>query len=305
MRTPTLLSLSLLALTACDSDCPDDPDTGDAVLADDCVVYEPVSESWEMAGQLTAPSEPVVLSVSGRGSRGAGVLTATLTWDWSGYNGFPRLDVSNANESTNGVSSYEIEQPSLTLETTLINGDSVDLIVGEFAPDIDPSNYPVDFTVALSWSDRVDCFEGNNTQAAAKRIVADVAYEAYNLSSYEDTDEAAYFDGSSDDFYTITAPDDVSRMLVDITNPAMDGSIYAALMDAGEDPYFADALDYVGGERGAAKTLEIAVTPGASYDLYVTRWEGLIFEYWALPTAEGTARPDYWDVPYGFTVSFE
>ncbi|MEL6345236.1 MAG: hypothetical protein AAFV53_19170 [Myxococcota bacterium] len=295
-----------LTLTACDTDCPDqDSAVDDVISEDDCVPYDPVTESWELTGQLTGDDQTIVFPVASRGVRGAGILTAELTWDWAGYDGFPRLEIANANQSIKGIDSYGSEQPSLTVETTLFAGDTIDLLVGEFARDNVNDAYPIDFTISMTWSDRMDCFEQNNTQDAASRIVADVDYEAYNLSTFEDTDPSAFDDSSSDDFYTITAPADVRQMIVEISNPSVDSSVQALLMDAGEDPYYADDLNYIGGESGPSKTLEIPVIPGASYDLLVTRWEGPIFAYWARPTEDGSARPDHWDTPYTFSVTFQ
>lgn len=299
-----LMPLSLLCLTACDGGS-SSKDTGDTVFDDECVDYEPVSETWELTGQLLADGEPVVFDVSGRGSVGAGVLSTELTWDWSTYEGYPSLEVSNSRDNLVGTHSYEIDQPSLTLEATLINGDSIGLVVGEFASDIEDSHYPLDFTVSLSWSDRMDCFEGNNTQDQAKQVAADTAYEAYNLSSYEPGPEEAVYEWTSDDFYTATAPEGATLMRVDVAYPVDDGSVVVYLMEAGEDRYYSSNFDYVGYDHGDEKTIEMEVAGGASYDIYVARWEGLTFETWALPTEDGTARPDYWDTPYTFTVSFE
>lgn len=305
MRTP-LMSLTLLILAACDSDCPsEDTAVEDTVQEDDCVPYDPASESWELTGQLTADGQAVVFPVSGKGTQGAGILTAELSWDWSGYDGFPSLEVSNSEDSLVGTHSYEIDQPSLSLEASLINGDTIDLVVGEFASDIEDTHYPVGFTVSLTWSDRMDCFERNNTQADAKRVVDGVVYDAYNLSSFETGSPSEYHDWSSDDFYTVTVPAGVSTMAVDVSYPVDDGSVVVYLMESGVDPYYSLDFDYVGYEHGDSKTIEMAVAPGASYDIYVARWEGLTFETWALPTEDGSARPDYWDTPYTFEVSFE
>ncbi|WP_152604771.1 hypothetical protein [Psychroserpens jangbogonensis] len=183
-----------LALFSCSSD--DDTETPPPILeVNDCELYEPtpasgsINATWEMANErdvyanfITIPSDP-----------GGGYVTVTLSQSATGL--IPALFVDNdfdAGGTIIGGSAAQTNNVSNRVASFSVHpGASYSV---EVYPFFNAADYPVDYTLEWEFFGRIDCFEQNDTQGQAKKILFDETIEAYAIAGFTD-----YFIASGDD----------------------------------------------------------------------------------------------------------
>lgn len=72
----------------------------------------------------------------------------------------------------------------------------------EVFPFFNAANYPVDYTLEWEFFSRIDCFENNDTQSQAKKILFDETIEAYAIAGHIDYGVGA-FDDQTYDWYKV------------------------------------------------------------------------------------------------------
>lgn len=193
-KTALILVLISVALNSCSSD--------DDVLSpppiqevNDCEPYTPtpasgtVNGTWDVANErdrytnlITIPSDPGGGYVKVTLSQGDGDLIPAL---------FVDNDLDAGGTIIGGSAAQTNDESSRIAYFSVYPGSSYSV---EVFPFFNAVNYPVDYTVSWEFYSRVDCFEKNDTQSQAKKILFDETIEAYAIAGYED-----YFIASGDD----------------------------------------------------------------------------------------------------------
>lgn len=141
-----------------------------------------INERDRYNGFITIPSDP-----------GGGYVTVTLSQSAAGL--IPALFVDNdldAGGTIIGGSATQTNNVSNRIASFSVHpGASYSVLVYPF---FNAADYPVDYTLEWEFFSRVDCFEQNDTQAQAKKILFNETIEAYAIAGYED-----YFIASNDD----------------------------------------------------------------------------------------------------------
>ncbi|WP_456441712.1 hypothetical protein, partial [Psychroserpens sp.] len=183
-----------LGFSSCSSD--DDSEDSDLMIEqNECVDYSPTEASNTTTGTWSEANERDVYAnlITIPSDLGGGYVTVTLTQNAPGL--VPALFVDNdfdAGGAIIGGSAAQTNNVSNRIASFSVHpGASYSVQVYPFFNAIE---YPVDYTIEWEFFSRVDCFERNDTQAQAKKILFNETIEAYAIAGYED-----YFIASNDD----------------------------------------------------------------------------------------------------------
>ncbi len=186
-----IFALTLLLLTSCSDD--------DSALApqevNDCESYEPtpasgtINGTWEIANEIDVYANLITIP----GDPGGGYVRVSLMQ--GDGNLIPALFVDNDFDSGGtiiGGSAAQTNDESNRIAYFAVHpGASYSV---EVFPFFNANAYPIDYTIEWEFFSRVDCFERNDTQGQAKKILFDETIEAYAIAGFTD-----YFIASGDD----------------------------------------------------------------------------------------------------------
>ena len=313
MRHPIHTIALAIALAACDpgssgdeDTAAEDTDTGgggpDSVEEQTgCDLYEPVSETWGVEGKLETPGTTLDVSASSRGAVGQGTLRAEVSFD--SFDGALALRAEGA--STVEAYPLDVGDTAASLTVLIGNGEGVNLDLYDIYVG-DGSAYPIDYSVQYTWTDIVDCFEDNGSEADARYLARDEPHQGMLLGSFNfaSGEEGTY--SPRDDFYRVTVPEGASGLDVVVSFDTEDIILEAVVYAPGEDPNLEWEL-LVGSELYPSTDTLVVERPPGEYFLRI-REGGINFSsslYEASTSPAGTAveQPEEWTVPYTVQIT--
>ena len=301
MRFRTLMPYLWLLAFACDETEPADT-SDDPVVQSDCDPITDEPTSFERTLRFEDEFSEPTTSFSNPMQRGQGILRAQASWER--YHGSPSVGFVNDGGSEVLAQTYPDDTPTVLAEAMVGAGDTVTLLAHQFAPGV-PEDYPIEISVQFSFTPIRDCWEENDNIETAATLPLGEEVEGYLGGTYASYPEDDYWQRSTDDHYQVTVPDGASRLVVDAGFESVEGSVAIRVYPADLDPAQGSDRLYVGGSGSSTGTLEVDVEPGL-YNVYVEQWEWRsAFQAWATNDPGLESRPDYWDMPYRFTVTAE
>lgn len=290
-----LLSLSL---AACDGGSSKD-DTGAAGSEEsDCQPWEPQDSSWDITDSIDNIGAVDAHTITPPTTRGDGIMRATMTF--GKYDGSPRLSLLADSGDQFSTASVHAGDPAaadyattIFLEWSMATDDSVELQVDEFLASATEGDYPIDYTLTLSWQDRVDCWEDNDTAAQAARMPIDATHEAWLLGT--PASDSTLRDVGEEDWYRVEIPQDAAGLSVALTPPSDITVQIEAFSDQG-----VTAIGSVAGYEGG-ESVSLDLDASGTVYLKVSDTFG-IEAAWGEPS-EDTAEFAYLNEPYTITLS--
>lgn len=298
---PVALSTLLLTLACTGGGPAPTENPSDEPPVTDCTPWEAATDTWSESGQLSGFEDTAQLSPRARGTRGQGILTATLSW--TSYDGTLMLVADGA--TTLEARPLDEETTQVDLAVALAWDETVALTVKEFAASTEET-YPVEYTIDYHWRDVVDCFEPADSPATARALGLDHTVQAYAIGSFN---QAPAEDGSSaprDDYYRIEVPEGAEEIQVDLGFEVDGITLEAVLFAEGADPEGQSGTRF--GDPDYAEphaTLTRAVTPG-TWLLRVRDWgtdaTSSAHEGHVSPAGTAIGAPPEWTTPYTLRV---
>lgn len=191
MNTKNLLYLGLLflgfAIISCSSDDDGTVTPPPIIEVNDCEPYTATPAFGTINSEWTAPNEEDrydgVITIPS--DPGGGYVRVLLTQDHPDLR--PWLTISNDLDAGGAIVSGSSANTNNELNReayfSVHPGTTFSLEVFPFfnAP---VDDYPVSYTIEWEFFSRVDCFESNDTQATAKKILFDETIEAYAIAGH-------------------------------------------------------------------------------------------------------------------------
>ena len=193
----TVLILLLIMVCSCSSD--DDAETPPAIEVNDCEPYDPTPASGTINGTWSEINERDRYEnlITIPSDLGGGYVKVELVQNDPDLK--PALFVDNdfdAGGAIIGGSSVQTNNEyNRTAYFSVHPGSSFSV---EVFPFFNADNYPVDYTLEWEFISRIDCFEQNDTQGHAKKILFNETIEAYAIAGYEDYFVASGADNTYD-----------------------------------------------------------------------------------------------------------
>ena len=289
--------ISLLCLLACEPE--KEPDAcHEGEVESDCVEVDQEEETWTEEGEISEKDEVITYDIESPFAGGEGVVEAVLTFE--AYDGQPRLDLRNLKDDETIASAISLEpddpdfEPELRLTWEMTADQTATLQVAEFLSSIEPEDYPVAYTLELTWVPTPDCWEDNDSADEAARMPANMEHEAW-LSGAISDDTLRDVD---EDWYVVELPDGATEVAVTL-GFAEDGivpsvEIYA---DAGDT-----LLTSVSAYEPDGETLEVETPATDKVWVRVLDRFGVEYAYGEPFDPSGTERPSHFDEPYTLRV---
>lgn len=297
MPTRLTFLLACALLTAC-IDGGSSKDTGTPGADDsDCVPFDPQTTSWEISDSIDSANAEDQHTIAVPTSRD-GVVRATLSF--GAYAGSPKLWLFADSGDKFPVASVHAGDPISEDYTTTVflewgqsADDTVILQVDEFLSSIEAEDYPVDYTLSLTHTEVLDCWEDNDLPEQAARMPVDAAepHAAFLLGTPQ-TDSTLR--GGEEDWYTLAVPDGAVGLSLAITPPA---DVYPQL------EVFSDSgTTSIGGVSASSPGEAVSVDIDAAGTVWLRVSDAYSTEgAWGEPN-EDTPAPDHLTAPYALTV---
>jgi len=210
----TLILIGLM-IFSCGSD---DDATADPQEFNECETYEPTLASGTFEGRWDEANEHDVYNISIPGDVGGGYVKVSLTQGNPGL--IPALFVDNnldAGGTIIGGSAAQTNNTSARIAYFSVHPNSTFSV--EVYPFVNAPMYPADYNLEWEFFSKVDCFEQNDTQAQAKKILFDETIEAYAIAGYTDYFIDA-FDDRTYDWYKVNLdePGIIESEVLDMPN---------------------------------------------------------------------------------------
>ena len=293
------LGLALLLSGCVDGGGKSGDDTGTSGESD-CAPVTATAETWTEPGSIDGPNAVSSHSIVPPATAGEGLVEATLSFE--AYPGDPRLDllgISDPEVVVGTAISLPPDDPDyapLKLVWEMTAAQAATLNVTEFLPSTEESDYPVDYTLTLTWTPTPDCWEENDSPAEAARMPAGEVHEAWLSGALSDST----LRDVDDDWSVVALPEEATAVTVELTFPA-EGIIPLVELyadDAGSvllnsaSAYYADGIP-----------LSVEAEVSGAVWVRVTDRYGVEYAYGEPFDPSGTPRPAHFDAPYTLTVT--
>ncbi|MFO8029254.1 MAG: T9SS type A sorting domain-containing protein [Cyclonatronaceae bacterium] len=260
-----------------------------------CEMYDPMPLSRGFGGQWIAPQDEQSASFYVPASRrGGGIITATLSAGSEEIS--PRLrvcqDSSCVRGSIVGDTGIEVNEATVKFQAAGGQGYHFDILQFGNAPEDD---YPVGYSLSVSYEDRIDCWEINNTVEQAKQLNVGDTINAYMIEGYK-----MNFLQSSEyaDWYTFELEEE-AFIEINMPQPAGMHLMRVKLFDEPDENVATVQLD--GKQENKGQPFIATTTRARAPGTYYLR-VGVLLSGDGVVSGPGD-QPDHWNQKYEMSVT--